>query len=538
MKFALCNLLILIGFSVIFTSCGADDASDPSPDGDADKEASDGDASDGDADFDADDDEDGEAESIVLPDAWSFPRLHTDGERVVDEFGRTVMLRGINIGGRAKLPPFLPWEGALDDSAFDDKLSAFMDFPEDWGMNCVRFTVFWEALEPVRGQVDPDYLDLVERQIDALAERGLYVFIDFHQDLFSRWLGGSGAPSWALEDPPAEPPVLDDKTWYMKVFADENVLQAFDRFWEDTDGIRGAYADTVIAVAERFADKPNVLGLDLMNEPNPGALGKQDPNRWYAERLIPFYKALATRIREIAPHFVVFVEPSGFEAGQSGGEETWSLEGLDNYIFAPHYYYPVQFVTGEYPGDLEGLREALGEKAARGTSLGAPVLLSEFGFRGSEGDTGKDENAGWFITDLYTILDERHMHATVWTHEVSEHYWNHEDCSFVNGDWTERTPRADALSRPYAPFTAGAPVRASYDATSRRFEYVYAYDSGASAPTWIRLPRRHYPQAPNVSLSFGRAHYVESLSLLVIDEQGGGTLPEDGAQQTLIIAPE
>ena len=67
--------------------------------------------------------------------AWKYPRIHADGRALVDEHGRTMMMRGINVGGGAKVPPFIPWEGTPQDPTFDTDLARFMDFPAGWGMN-------------------------------------------------------------------------------------------------------------------------------------------------------------------------------------------------------------------------------------------------------------------------------------------------------------------------------------------------------------------------------------------------------------------
>jgi len=389
-------------------------------------------------------------------------------------------------------------------------------------------------VEPQKGKIDEAYLALVEKQVKSAAERGVYVFIDFHQDLFSRYYGGSGAPAWVLSDAPAEPPPLDDNGWYLKVFSDKKVLAAFDRFWSNADGIRDDYVSMVATVSARFKDQPNVLGIDLMNEPNPGAAGKADLPGWYNQTLIPFYKRLAEEIRKSAPHFVVFIEPSGLEAGESGSGPGWTITGLENYVLSPHYYYPIQFITGTYDGNISALRDALKERDSRSAELGVPILLSEYGFRGLAGDTDKNENAARFIRDFYRVLDETQMHGTIWTHEVTNTYWNREDCSFVNGDWSERTPRADAVARPYAEFTSGEPVSFTYDTLKKRLEYHYKVRPTGEWPTVLRLPRRHYSGAPVVKLAFGRALYVADKSLLLVYDEKDGKTP---AEQVVEVTP-
>ena len=56
----------------------------------------------------------GNPPAIVAPKLTSR-RLVTRGNALIDELGRKVILRGVNIGGRSKMPPFVPFE--LDDGA-------------------------------------------------------------------------------------------------------------------------------------------------------------------------------------------------------------------------------------------------------------------------------------------------------------------------------------------------------------------------------------------------------------------------------------
>ena len=69
-----------------------------------------------------------------------------------------------------------------------------------WGFNIVRLSVTWDALEH-KGpkQYDRDYVSYVLDVVKACKTFGLYVYVDPHQDVWSRHCGGSGAPAWTLE---------------------------------------------------------------------------------------------------------------------------------------------------------------------------------------------------------------------------------------------------------------------------------------------------------------------------------------------------
>ena len=139
--------------------------------------------------------------------------MHIDGPWFKDEHGRTLILRGANLGGSTKVP-YRP-DGAtyIREGFFDHRDVSFVGrpFPLDeadehfarlraWGMTFLRFLITWEAIEHAGpGQYDEEYLDYVYRVIKKAGEYGIDVFIDPHQDVWSRFTGGDGAPGWTLE---------------------------------------------------------------------------------------------------------------------------------------------------------------------------------------------------------------------------------------------------------------------------------------------------------------------------------------------------
>lgn len=50
------------------------------------------------------------------------------------------------------------------------------------------------------GIYDTEYLTYVKKLLSLLPEYGLSAFVVIHQDVWSRYSGGSGAPAWTLQD--------------------------------------------------------------------------------------------------------------------------------------------------------------------------------------------------------------------------------------------------------------------------------------------------------------------------------------------------
>ncbi|MCL1928156.1 MAG: cellulase family glycosylhydrolase [Treponema sp.] len=131
-------------------------------------------------------------------------RMYIKGAWICDEEGRSLILRGCNLGGSTKVPvvedisagtvsfvgkPFL-----LEDA--DERFAEL----KRWGFYFNRLIVPWEALEHEGpGKYDEAYLAYLRKLLLSAEKHGIYMWIDPHQDVWSRTAGGDGAPAWTLE---------------------------------------------------------------------------------------------------------------------------------------------------------------------------------------------------------------------------------------------------------------------------------------------------------------------------------------------------
>ena len=253
-------------------------------------------------------------------------RLRIKDGNFVDEKDRFVILRGINVSGDCKFPlrPDEPTWKPTDFSSHREvsfvgrpfsleEADAHLSRLARSGFNCLRMLVSWEAIEHAGpDQFDTEFLDYFEEICRLAGEYGFYVFIDFHQDVWSRMTGGDGAPGWLFEkvgmdftrfsaagqaylmqrdydfaNPrkrqednyptmawPRNFNLAPNKIMWTLFFAGNDFAPDFliDGV-KAQDYLQGHFIQCQVEVAKRLKGMPHVLGFDVINEPNIGYVG-------------------------------------------------------------------------------------------------------------------------------------------------------------------------------------------------------------------------------------------------------------------------
>ncbi len=442
-------------------------------------------------------------------------RVRIEGRRILDCHGRQLLLRGINAGGRSKLPPFMPFpfrESGLDSQAtaapFDEALARYCDQLQSWGLSLVRLPFSWEALEPIRGAYDDAFLDRYFALARACGERAMRVIVDFHQDVFARPYAGDGFPLWACPQP-APDPAGPDHHWFMGYLQNDQVQLAFDRFWRNDDGLRDAFAAMWRHLATRLWQLDNVIGFEVINEPGWGSAAMYE---WAKTVLTPFYAEMATVVRAAAPDAPIFFDSTGGDAlSCTTGLERPTGDGL---VFAPHFYAPEVIMEGRWSGNPNATKP-LSNWSALGEKWDLPVLLGEFGVQPTA------EGAASYLRANYDKLDELLMHGTLWECSTTADGWNEEDMSVLGAGGVER-PTVAELVRPYPRATAGTLDSFRFDSAARRAELRYHAEAGGV--TEIAAPRRVFAGGVAVMLEgvTGATFHDESTELVLVraDEEG------------------
>jgi endoglycosylceramidase len=263
------------------------------------------------------------------------------GERpaVVDDQGRQVTLRGVNVNSLVEyarandeLAPTLP----VTDDDWDAMAAE--------GFSVVRLLVSWSRLEPERGEVDGEYVESVRDAVRDAAARGMYTVLDMHQDAWGPHvatpegvacppglepaIGWDGAPAWAT-------PAAGVNACRGGGREDSDLVrESWRRFYADEDGVRSSLVAVWEHLAAELSAEPGVAGYDLLNEPGhaPGDATVT------TDGLAEFYREAIAGVRAGERTAGAGPKPAFFEYTVTGSPVPTDFSDDPALVFAPHVY--------------------------------------------------------------------------------------------------------------------------------------------------------------------------------------------------------
>ncbi len=297
--------------------------------------------------------------------------LRTQGQDMVDESGRKVLLRGVGLGNWM-LPEGYMWRfgGQADRPRTIEKAVSDLIGPENaarfWsgfrknyiteadvariaevGFNSVRPALNARLFLTEGGNAT--YVDESFQLLDNLVRwchaHNLYVIIDMH--------GAPGGQTGSnIDDSPNDQPEL---------FMDKRNQDRLVELW--------------VKIANRYKDEPTVAAYDLLNEPLPQRTGAAEK---YKDQLEPLYKRITTAIREVDKRHMITLEGCDWA-------NDWSVFSTP---FDKNIFHQFHFYCWERPTKLNDISRFLEHRKR----LNTPVWV---------GETGEKDNAIYWATTQY-----------------------------------------------------------------------------------------------------------------------------------------
>jgi hypothetical protein len=328
-----------------------------------------------------------------------------------DSLNREVYFSGWNINNAIKVTGLSgrrPYENVQD--ARED----LWNLKRMVGSNVLRFLLTWEKIHPKVDTLNAKYLDDIIEQIKVATQLNYYILIDYHQDVFSRFVmvdpmtdPADGAPKWIVEGMAYALPkggCLGCKVGGHSVHnvLNPKVTKSYQMLWfnekiQTPKGDRGLQDEWMWQFEESLkyifsklnkAQRAFIIGIEPINEPQigrrPFGLSKK---KWNKNYFWPFY--LKTRkildslnLRDIP----IFAEPvsrwniNAAIPGVTLGEWKVPNPPQTGFVFSYHFYdakrmFPLTLKRAQNGVYLNNFN--IYRRQAR--RLGWPLFMTEFG---------------------------------------------------------------------------------------------------------------------------------------------------------------
>ncbi|KAG9495432.1 hypothetical protein J7337_013678 [Fusarium musae] len=382
------------------------------------------------------------------PSMARIKHVNQDTHQIVDEYGRTRFFHGTNVVMKEE-PWYRPFEWTPGVSSFGERDVQNM---HDLGLNIVRLGHSWAGAEPVRGEYNQTFLDIMKKQTKLAEDHGIYVLVDVHQDVLAKQLCGHGVPDWFVK-----------KDWI-------TVGNAFGRLYNNFDGLGDAFAAYWKKLASEYVDTTNIVGYNLLNEPwvgdtyaDPTLLVPGVADRKNMEGL---WNRATKQIRTVDNDTLIWFEGATFDV--LSGFNNVPLGDGSKTVHSFHYYNPPQ---------LGPLKDTLYNRQKDNVRLKTAGVLTELTFW-----MGDDKQMAG-LTEAMAATDANMVSWIGWAYE-----------NLYNGTSGKPYPELEKhYGRAYPAAIAGTPTSFGFDETSGIFKLNFTSEPNIDAPTEIILPTSTFP---------------------------------------------
>ncbi len=450
--------------------------------------------------------------------------ISVSGKRLVDEFGRERIFNGINF----------VYKGVDRDE--DGTLRYHTDVTEERlialkkkGINIIRLGLTWAGIEPEMGEYNLTYLDGYKKVLELCEKHEIYVFMDWHQDLFSNFCStpGDGAPKWACvhTKKQSEPLFI----WAEGYFFHKDVHQSFDDFWGNAPiegkGLRDRFCDMLTFTVDYLKDSKAIMGYDVFNEPFPGTPGGKLFRKLVANGIgtIGFHKrvdrkGLITNAmkKDVMAMLSVVDDPKVYHSVIDCGKDIL-------FEFDTKSYYPFLVAAAEAIRKVDKTGIIISENCYY-SNLGIPCSVPRIVYKNGE----REENHvfsphGYDITVDTPLTNNASPYRIDFIFDEHKRTQERLDVPVIVGEWGGMVPGSDkypalehliekfdnnkwshtywhyyhdfesseimnVICRPLPQAVAGTIKSYSYDRKERLFTLSYTGSSTIKAPTLIYLP--------------------------------------------------
>ncbi|MBL3546446.1 cellulase family glycosylhydrolase [Chryseobacterium sp. KMC2] len=330
--------------------------------------------------------------ALLLSQFGTSQLLKTSGQKIVNDKGENIQLRGLGPGGwmlqegyMLKTADFAGPQYKIKEKIAEligeDGMNEFykaywkngitkqdIDFLAKAGFNSIRLPMHYNLYtlpiekESVKGKNTwlEEGFKMTDDLLQWCAANKIYLILDLHAAP-----GGQGNDVNISDNDKSKPSLWENEENQKKTIA----------LWKK--------------LADRYKDSPWIGGYDLINEPNINFTGK-NPNGTDEMSNAPLWKLqkdITTAIREVDKKHIIFIEGNGWGNNYNGLTPIWD----DNMVFSFHKYWNYN--------DDQTLKFALDLRE----KYNMPIWL---------GETGENSNV-WF-TELIQLLDKHNIGYAFW----------------------------------------------------------------------------------------------------------------------------